>query len=101
MWLHLSNDRDQRLAETAFQNRPAYSRVRCIAVFAAAADAGERSTITTDASLPAPRARMPAGIARESRQRTYEASIARIHPAIRTTNGRFQRLDDASALSPP
>ena len=95
----MPNDRDQRLAETALQNRPACSRVRCIAVFAAAADAGERSTITTDASLPVPRGRTPSRIDRESRQRTEQTSTARIHPTIRTTNGRFQRLDAASAPS--
>jgi len=95
------NVRDQRLAETAFQNRQACSRVRCIALFGAGAAEGETLHLATDGILPRTRGCTPARIARQSRQRTEETSTARIHPAIRTTNGRFQRLDAASALSAP
>jgi hypothetical protein len=95
----LPNVRDQRLAETAFQKRPACSRVRCIALFGAGAAEGETLHLATDGILPRTRGRTPTRIARESRQRTEQTSTARIHPAIRTTNDRLQRLDAASAPS--
>jgi hypothetical protein len=95
------NVRDQRLAETAFQNRQACSRVRCIALFGAGAAEGETIHLATDEIIPRARARTLARNARESRQRAEETSTARIHPAIRTMNGRFQRPDAASALSAP
>ena len=93
------NGRDQRLAAIREPHRPILLRVRCIALFGAGAAEAETLHLTTETIVPTQRARTPARIARESRQRTEQTSTARIHPAIRTTNDRFQRLDAASALS--
>ena len=79
----------------------ASSRVHCIGLFGAGAAEGEALHLATDEILPGARARTPTRIARQSRQRTKQTSTARINPLIRTTNGRFQRLDAASASSAP
>jgi hypothetical protein len=98
-FLGCENDRDQRLAAIREPHRPILLRVRCIALFGAGAAEGETLHLATDEILPGARARTPTRIARQSRQRTKQTSTARIHPLIRTTNGRLQRLDAASAHS--
>jgi hypothetical protein len=75
------------------------SPLHCV-VRGGAAD-GQTQHIALDGILPRTRGRTPARIGRHSGQRTEETRTARIHTAIRTTNGRFQRLDAASALSAP